>query len=438
MKIESMTEDQERKMYEYREAQRLRGISCGRADRQKAVKAINFFYEKLGRKSPMVWICDSPYMAQIWINIFKGKIGSNLWGNLWANLGANLWANLWANLGENLGANLRANLRDNLWSNLWGNLRDNLWANLGDNLGANLRANLRDNLWDNLGYNLGDNIWANLGDNLGANLRDNLWANLGDNLRDNLGDNLRANLGDNLWANLGDNLGANLRDNLGDNLRANLIKNLEFTPTYLYGQMDLSWISFYTFPHINLKKIHTDEQFEGLQAWEDMAGSGFWYPFENIVFVSDRFKTLHQDSENRLHHESEMAMSFWDGYGFYSWHGVRVSEKVIKKQFTASDINLEENAEVRRAMIEIMGAEEYLKQSNAIKIDSSEMGTLYSSPVKDDEPIVMVELDNSTPEPDGSIKKYWLRVPPTIKRAREAVAWTFGMSEKEYAPEVET
>jgi hypothetical protein len=58
--------------------------------------------------------------------------------------------------------------------------------------------------------------------------------------------------------------------------------------------------------------------------------------------------------------------------------------------------------------------------------------------LSDDEPIVMVKLWNSTPEPDGSIKIYWLRVPPGIKTAREAVAWSFGKEEIEYQPLQET
>ncbi len=67
-----------------------------------------------------------------------------------------------------------------------------------------------------------------------------------------------------------------------------------------------------------------------------------------------------------------------------------------------------------------------------------ETGKLLSKEVPGDEPIVMVELLNSTPEPDGSVKVYHLRVPPTMKRAREAVAWTFGVSEKEYRNMVES
>ena len=50
----------------------------------------------------------------------------------------------------------------------------------------------------------------------------------------------------------------------------------------------------------------------------------------------------------------------------------------------------------------------------------------------------MVEVINSTPEPDGSRKTYWLRVPPTTQTAREGVAWTFGMGASEYVPSRES
>src|SRR6266436_180030 len=39
-------------------------------------------------------------------------------------------------------------------------------------------------------------------------------------------------------------------------------------------------------------------------------------------------------------------------------------------------------------------------------------------------PIVLVHVTNSTPEPDGSRRRYFLRVPPEVKTARAAVAWT--------------
>jgi len=51
---------------------------------------------------------------------------------------------------------------------------------------------------------------------------------------------------------------------------------------------------------------------------------------------------------------------------------------------------------------------------------------------------VVVEVLNSTPEPDGSRKTYFLRVPPRTSTAHEAVAWTFGMDAAEYSPITQT
>ena len=68
--------------------------------------------------------------------------------------------------------------------------------------------------------------------------------------------------------------------------------------------------------------------------------------------------------------------------------------------------------------------------------DSS--GILYRMNLRGDEPILVVRVVNSTAEPDGTFNEYFLRVPPNIIRAKQAVAWTFGLTEEEYEPLAET
>ncbi|RSS35941.1 hypothetical protein EF902_36630 [Streptomyces sp. WAC05858] len=51
--------------------------------------------------------------------------------------------------------------------------------------------------------------------------------------------------------------------------------------------------------------------------------------------------------------------------------------------------------------------------------------------------VVMVEVVNSTPEPAGTHRTYWPRVPPRI-RTPEGVAWTLGVDADTYRPERET
>ena len=63
---------------------------------------------------------------------------------------------------------------------------------------------------------------------------------------------------------------------------------------------------------------------------------------------------------------------------------------------------------------------------------------LYRKEFEDDEPLMLVKVLNSTPEPDGSFKSYFLRVPPTVTTAREAVAWTFQLERDKYSPTTQT
>ena len=45
-----------------------------------------------------------------------------------------------------------------------------------------------------------------------------------------------------------------------------------------------------------------------------------------------------------------------------------------------------------------------------------------------------IPADDESVESDGSRKKYYLRVPPAMKDAREALAWTFSLSRDKYHP----
>ena len=50
------------------------------------------------------------------------------------------------------------------------------------------------------------------------------------------------------------------------------------------------------------------------------------------------------------------------------------------------------------------------------------------------EEVRVVEVVNMTPNPDGSHSRHFLRAPPSVRSAREVVAWTFGFgSAVEYA-----
>jgi len=167
---------------------------------------------------------------------------------------------------------------------------------------------------------------------------------------------------------------------------------------------------------------------------------GWWWPFKHAVIITSRPTFLSRDAQFRLHNETGQALSYPDGWGVWVWHGVRVPANVILQpnSITTSEINDEKNIEVRRVMIERYGTARYLCDTNATILSTDECGTLYCKEMTDDESIVMVHVINSTPELDGSKKEYFLRVPPDITTAREAVAWSFGLKAEDYVPKTET
>jgi hypothetical protein len=170
------------------------------------------------------------------------------------------------------------------------------------------------------------------------------------------------------------------------------------------------------------------------------ACAGWWLPHEKICWVSERHNILNRDDHGRLHSLTGPALAYPDGWGIWAVHGVRVPQYIIEQpqQITVAKIGGEANAEIRRVMIDRYGAAKFLLDSGAREISRDDWGTLYRKPVPNDEPLVMVKVVNATPEPDGTFKDYFLRVPPQITTARSAVAWTFGMDAKEYEPELQT
>ena len=160
----------------------------------------------------------------------------------------------------------------------------------------------------------------------------------------------------------------------------------------------------------------------------------------DFCMISETPELLTVDEQNRPHNDKGPFCRWRDGSALYAIHGVRVPWTVVEhpESITVAQIEKEQNAEVRRVMIERYGLSRYIIDSGSKIVREDDYGILYKKEVSNDEPIVVVKVVNSTPEPDGSFKDYFLRVPPTITSPRAAVAWSFGMTEEEYEPSIQT
>ncbi|GAA3133068.1 DUF6745 domain-containing protein [Nonomuraea salmonea] len=205
----------------------------------------------------------------------------------------------------------------------------------------------------------------------------------------------------------------------------------EVTLDAVFGQHDAPWLSAFD-GHDGLDGL------DGLKRVAEQAG--WWWPYERVAVVTERPVELHLDDLGRLHRAEGPALAFADGFALHAWHGMPVPAGfgAAMTALTPERIRAEPNAELRRAMLEHFGPERYLAESGAEPLHSDETGVLWRVELAGDEPLTMVEVVNSTPEPDGTRRTYFLRVPPWTERARQGVAWTFGVAEDDYHPERET
>ncbi len=197
------------------------------------------------------------------------------------------------------------------------------------------------------------------------------------------------------------------------------------------GQHDAPWLAIFG----RLGRL------DGLHGLAMVAAeAGWWWPHADLVVVSERPVELHRDELGRLHRGDGPALAFPDGFELHAWRGMPVPADFVSSLGTLSPerIAREENAELRRVMLECYGFDRYLADTGATPFGRDDAGVLWRIALPGDEPVVMVEVVNATPEPDGTRRTYWLRVPPHTRTAREGVAWTFGLTAGEYQPVTQT
>jgi len=242
-----------------------------------------------------------------------------------------------------------------------------------------------------------------------------------------------------------------------------------------WWRFDISWISTTI---LGAKQLGIQDKVPWAQPLFEAYIAGAWmlhFTEETVYWVAK--PTVHTELANgvkRLHNSTYAALES-DVENLYFWHGVLVPAFVVVRPdwITLDHISSENNAEVRRVMIERYGQQKYITDSGAALVHEDECGKLYRKDLDDDEPLIMVRVLNPTPEADGSLseaearatfgdlvvdqnlttmarigfaaklekprfKEYFLRVPPDIETAREAVAWTFNVAPENYIPSVQT
>ena len=164
--------------------------------------------------------------------------------------------------------------------------------------------------------------------------------------------------------------------------------------------------------------------------------SGYWLG-RTVALLVRKPTVLARDAAGRLHNTTGPAVQYADGWGLYALHGVLVPSWIIERpaeEITRDDFFAQPNSEVRRVIQERMG-ERFIWEVGARFVEGGARGILYEVefPGEHERTARYVQVHDASSE-----RVYYLRVPPTIATAEEAVAWTFGLDAMEYRPASET
>lgn len=192
---------------------------------------------------------------------------------------------------------------------------------------------------------------------------------------------------------------------------------------------------------------------KGFEAWKARLD---WfkseYPFGPIQRFTNEDGRLHRDNGPAL--ISPTRITYYqngrkhgidaDKFGsinFY-YENIRIPPHFYHKpeNLTIDEVFSHSNAEVRYVGMKIIGFDKVMEDSRTKIINRcNDTGmVLFQIDGIFDEPVSYLKVINSTQEPDGSYKNYYLCVPPDMKTCKQAVAWTFRLEEQEYQPEQET
>jgi len=201
-----------------------------------------------------------------------------------------------------------------------------------------------------------------------------------------------------------------------------------------YGQHDAGWLSFYDFFRTECGLVEETEKCQGLSKIAE--NCGWWWCYNDVAFACERHNVCELDDFGRLHCEDGPAIAFPDGYEIFAYNGVIIPRKAImeKETLTLTDITSEQNAEVKRTLIDIYGVAKYLEQSKAQVIDMDMILVDAYAEEKEYMPRALYHCDGNAYlcGTDGSTHRvYFMSVDPEAKTCAEAHKSISGFDDKD-------
>lgn len=403
-------------------------------NRQKALLAVKAAYELIGVEEPEIVFFDSPYQALV-------TTLDRLVQQLDSQLVSRLENQLNHYQGDELESELVRQLVSQLVSPLAKQLERQLGSKLGNKLDSQFKTLLESQLTsrlDNQLVNELDSQLKNLLENQGLNQlvrqqESQLNSQLVRRLVNRLKSRMKSQKANKLLSRL-----ANVLESQRSSQLVSRLGNLLGRPLFYQNciQSEL-WASQGSWLDFCISVLNCDRNPKTWQVFQSLVSNCGWiFPFGKTCIVCDRPIKLCFDSNHFLHAEGEFAVLFADGYSLYFNHGVVLPRKygqLHPQQWQGEWILEEDNAELKRTLIQEIGYDRICQELEAKKLDSWREYTLLKiDKILDDtdgQPIYLLKM---TCPSTGYI--HALRVPPALRSAREAIRWVnWGVDPEKFA-----
>jgi hypothetical protein len=173
--------------------------------------------------------------------------------------------------------------------------------------------------------------------------------------------------------------------------------------------------------------------------WKIAANAGWLVPHEHACWICEQPELIRVDGQGLLHSAEGPALRYGDGWSVWAWKGVQVPAWAIEhpEHISISTLDCTLDPVLRRCLIEIMTPEQLIASGAAKRLARDESGTLWGVTWRHRGITVdewkAVEVVDGTAGANGIYRHYVIPVPAKLHTAREAVAWTYGLSGAEYA-----
>lgn len=357
--ITEMTSEQEALIPFYREKWRNIALSTERIDRERASEVIQRAYALLGKQSPRIIFCDSPYDYTLKVLEFlrtseppdfyqaMGKV-NGIFSDLFQQIGQlgvvaeetfntaveqsrTLLPSLDQHIGEKFQQHFSSVVNDEELESELGSFNEQLKQEFPEfqppnELGEGLNTEIQQN----------NDLFFWLQEQVSRDLQKCIFKQFGD-------------LENFCLCQIHNPVYGKLSESPNINALWPVIHNC-VAPDASAG--NYSWFDFY------ISVLGCECHLEKWRASLDLLQScGYIYPFEHICFICDRPTKISLDEEERLHAEGEPAIMFADGFSVHAYRGISLRGKYIDihpHDWQSSWYPEESNSELRRTLLEAL------------------------------------------------------------------------------------